>query len=217
MNIKPDQAHGLVPIEQHNCLTAGPAPWTATRIAEDMFHVARSVFGSGSYEDDQRVYRTLQAYEWQRTNTSSPHGEYIASRARTKTDMSEWQPISTAPTDGRTILLGRYNELGNWRTMRGKWMNQDCIDETREDPESGEPGWFETCVENDDLPNCWSTNPTHWMPLPGAPEATSATPPGWVLVPVEPTAAMIDAPDMTLSGRAGVYRAMLAAAPKVPT
>lgn len=82
-----------------------------------------------------------------------------------------WLPIETAPQDGRTILLGRYNELGKWRTMRGQWMSQDCIDETWEDPESGEPGWFETCVEADELPNCWPTNPTHWMPLPGAPEA----------------------------------------------
>ena len=82
-----------------------------------------------------------------------------------------WLPIETAPQDGRTILLGRHNELGKWRTMRGQWMSQDCIDETWEDPESGEPGWFETCVEADEIPNCWPTNPTHWMPLPGAPEA----------------------------------------------
>ena len=81
-----------------------------------------------------------------------------------------WLPIDTAPQDGRTILLGRYNELGKWRTMRGQWMSQECIDETWEDPEAGEPGWFETSVENDELPNCWATNPTHWQPLPAPPE-----------------------------------------------
>lgn len=84
-----------------------------------------------------------------------------------------WLPIDTAPQDGRTILLGRYNELGKWRTMRGKWMDQNCIDETWEDPESGEPGWFETCVEADEIPNCWPINPTHWMSLPTPPEKTA--------------------------------------------
>lgn len=44
--------------------------------------------------------------------------------------------------------------------------------------------------------------------------AAARVPDGWVLVPAEPTQAMLDAPDMSLSGRAGVYRAMLAAAPK---
>lgn len=82
-----------------------------------------------------------------------------------------WLPIETAPQDGRTILLGRYNELGKWRTMRGQWMSQDYIDNNWEDPPSGEPGWFETCVEADEIPNCWPISPTHWMPLPGAPEA----------------------------------------------
>ena len=82
-----------------------------------------------------------------------------------------WLPIETAPQDGRTILLGRYNELGKWRTMRGQWMSQDYIDNNWEDPPSGEPGWFETCVEADEIPNCWPINPTHWTPLPGAPEA----------------------------------------------
>ena len=33
-----------------------------------------------------------------------------------------WQPIETAPKTGWTILLGYRNSLGNWRTMRGKWM-----------------------------------------------------------------------------------------------
>lgn len=51
----------FVPLEQHNQLTAGPAPWTETRVPAQVFHVARAVFGTTSLEDDQRVYRTLQA------------------------------------------------------------------------------------------------------------------------------------------------------------
>jgi hypothetical protein len=51
----------FVGLELHNQLTAGPAPWTATRVPAQVFHVCRAVFGTTSLEDDQRVYRTLQA------------------------------------------------------------------------------------------------------------------------------------------------------------
>ncbi|MBL8469678.1 hypothetical protein [Methyloversatilis discipulorum] len=56
----------LVPLDMHNRLTVGPAPWTDTRIKLDAFHAARAVFGSTCEEDDKRVYRILQAYEWGR-------------------------------------------------------------------------------------------------------------------------------------------------------
>ena len=81
-----------------------------------------------------------------------------------------WQPIETAPRDGRTLLLGYFNSRGKWRTMRGQWMSEDYIAEHWEDPDDVEPGWFETSVEADDVPNCWRTEPTHWMPLPAAPQ-----------------------------------------------
>lgn len=80
-----------------------------------------------------------------------------------------WQPIETAPKTGCTLLLGYPNSLGNWRTTRGQWMSEEYIAENWEDPEDVEPGWFETSVEADDLPNCWCIEPTHWMPLPAAP------------------------------------------------
>ncbi len=82
-----------------------------------------------------------------------------------------WRPIETAPKDGRTLLIGYPNQLGNWRTTRGQWMSDDYIAEYWEEPENGEAGWFETCVEADDHPNCWSISPTHWMPLPAEPAA----------------------------------------------
>jgi hypothetical protein len=85
-----------------------------------------------------------------------------------------WQPIETAPKDGRTLLLGRYNEAGNWRTMCGTWMSAEYIADNWEDPDSGDPGWHETSVEADDEPNCWAITPTHWMPLPAAPGAQPA-------------------------------------------
>lgn len=81
----------------------------------------------------------------------------------------KWQPIETAPKDGRTLLLGQFNPLGKWRTMCGQWMSEDYIDESWEDPDGVEPGWFETAVEAEDPPNCWSIEPSHWMPLPEPP------------------------------------------------
>jgi len=81
-----------------------------------------------------------------------------------------WQPIETAPKDGRTLLLGYRNSHGNWRTVRGQWMSEDYIEEFWEEPDNGSPGWFEDSVEADDVPNCWPIEPTHWMPLPPAPK-----------------------------------------------
>lgn len=84
-----------------------------------------------------------------------------------------WQPIETAPKDGRTILLGRFNELGKWRTMRGKWCSKGVIKSEWENVDCDE-GWYETSVENEDIPNCWFTAPSHWMPLPKPPAIDAA-------------------------------------------
>lgn len=85
-------------------------------------------------------------------------------------ESQQWQPIETAPKDGRTILLGYYNSHGNWRTMRGQWMSEDYIAEHWEDTDDEQPGWFETSVEADDIPNWWRIEPSHWMPLPAPPQ-----------------------------------------------
>jgi hypothetical protein len=84
---------------------------------------------------------------------------------------TSWQPIESAPKDGRTLLLGCFNTLGRWRTMRGQWFSEAAIAEDWEDPDDAEEGWYETAVEPD-VPNCWSIAPSHWMPLPVAPEVT---------------------------------------------
>lgn len=88
---------------------------------------------------------------------------------------TKWQPIETAPKTGRTILLGYYNSHGNWRTLRGQWYSKELIaEEWSEIDDESDPaeleGWYETAVEPDDPPNCWRTEPTHWMPLPLPPE-----------------------------------------------
>ena len=81
----------------------------------------------------------------------------------------EWQPIETAPKTGKTLLLGYFNERGNWRTLRGQWFSGAEIDETWENYDSSE-GWYETPVEGEE---CFFTNPTHWMTLPEAPKEQS--------------------------------------------
>jgi hypothetical protein len=81
-----------------------------------------------------------------------------------------WRPIETAPKDGRALLLGHFNSHGKWRTVRGQWFSADEIAETFENPDGCDEGWFETVVESDDIPNCWATEPTHWMPLPLPPK-----------------------------------------------
>lgn len=85
----------------------------------------------------------------------------------------KWQPIGTAPADGRTILLGHFNSHGNWRTIRGQWFTKEHIEDNWEDGDLFEAGWYETSVEADDAPSCWPTKPTHWQPLPPAPTQES--------------------------------------------
>lgn len=83
-----------------------------------------------------------------------------------------WQPIETAPKNGRLMLLGYINSCGKWRTARGQWINQEYIDEYAEDPELMSPGWYETTIEDDDG-KCWPIEPTRWQPLPPPPQGFS--------------------------------------------
>lgn len=71
--------------------------------------------------------------------------------------MTKWQPIATAPKDGTRILLFQPKGDGedSTRTVaEAAWL--DYVPE--------ESGW---CMAEGDVWLC----PTHWMPLPDAPEA----------------------------------------------
>lgn len=105
-------------------------------------------------------------------------GEYVDIFARVMLDawqarasmQPDWKPIETAPKNGRTLLLGYFNSLGNWRTVRGQWMSQEYIDEySYSDWCDAEPGWYEIAEEADEPPNSWWIEPTHWMPIPPPP------------------------------------------------
>ncbi len=71
----------------------------------------------------------------------------------------EWQPIETAPKDGRSILLGG-----------GLWDDEDVsevIGLAHWDEKS--KGWLVACHEGGYV-CAWYTDATHWMPLPEPPQ-----------------------------------------------
>lgn len=84
--------------------------------------------------------------------------------------MSDWQPIETAEKDGEPVLLykpdermsGEYILAGYW----GEWPgNGECWIAVG----GGPLGWYSKVVEG--LQGC----PTHWKPLPEAPNTSIAT------------------------------------------
>lgn len=65
----------------------------------------------------------------------------------------EWQPIETAPKDGKYYLLYKNGRINNARWRDGTW---------------GGEGWCYEMAEN--IANGHTKNmPTHWMPLPEPP------------------------------------------------
>jgi hypothetical protein len=147
---------------------------------EAMLEAVRPIYSSnerGSIESRANLYRKMIAArpyipEVELGITAEDLG-LPAQAAGGMTVPDGWQPIETAPKDGRTLLLGYLNTLGRWRTVRGEWMSDEYIAGNWEDPDNGTEGWFETCVEADTPPNCWPIEPTHWMPLPSAPDAAA--------------------------------------------
>ena len=116
-----------------------------------------------------RIARNYFSEQWAVQHAKDAiHDALTESSAAGQVAVPEWQPIETAPQTGCTLLLGCFNELGNWRTMRGQWFTKNEIDQDWEETDGFEAGWYETAVEPD-YPNCWSITPTYWMPLPVAP------------------------------------------------
>lgn len=97
--------------------------------------------------------------------------------------VSQWQPIATAPKNKKIIV--RYkNALGKDRTVFAKYLDKfteeaskgtDCETDYCEDDDTFycKEGWVELIDNWDDFSSVYfdSRNvPTHWMPLPPAPE-----------------------------------------------
>lgn len=132
-------------------------------------------------EPDYKVYAVIDSMGWD-LDDAEKDDMYRLCRAMLSaapaTDdrkyAEQWQPIETAPKDGRTVLLGMYNSHGNWRTLRGQYFTREVIDSDWENAEDCDEGWYETSVECNDDVNCWEANPTHWMPLPSPPSIDAA-------------------------------------------
>lgn len=72
--------------------------------------------------------------------------------------MAGWRDIATAPKDGTAILLG--SRCGSWI---GKWLPVYVSGYRPENP------WSSLMLNHDHMGEKWC-KPTHWMPLPKAPE-----------------------------------------------
>ena len=86
--------------------------------------------------------------------------------------MAEWQPIETAPKN-RKLLVAYPNVLGNWRIVTACYHTQLPWSEECDPPvDAGDyapAGWYEESDSHETiLPT--TEKPTHWMPLPKAPE-----------------------------------------------
>jgi hypothetical protein len=84
----------------------------------------------------------------------------------------EWMPIETAPK-GRIVLVYYKNRLGNGRTMRARYYQPETLDSDTTDSGWADEGWYEESEAYEYLMPL-DGEPTHWAPLPPAPEAARA-------------------------------------------
>jgi len=71
--------------------------------------------------------------------------------------MSDWQPIETAPKDGRELLVGRFAFGRNWQCV-SSWRGPS---RGEHDYPYGDNAWRDS--------NGRHLAGTHWMPLPEPP------------------------------------------------
>jgi hypothetical protein len=87
-----------------------------------------------------------------------------------------WQPITTAPKTGRKVILFYLNRNNLPRTVMARWLTDEQAAETDGDDVGLVAGWYE-CIDNwDDYTEVaiYEGEPTHWMPLPKAPQKEEA-------------------------------------------
>ena len=84
-----------------------------------------------------------------------------------KAKVTKWQPIETAPKDGTEIFV---YDAADKKIYRAKWYLDEEVQEW--DAEDLEAGFYELnkCFGDYDDYFMALGNPTHWMPLPKAPE-----------------------------------------------
>lgn len=86
--------------------------------------------------------------------------------------MAEWQPIESAPKDGRKIILFYRNRGGLPRTVMGMWLTDERANEIDNVGVGLEAGWYERIDNWDDFTHVaiHEGEPTHWQPLPEPPK-----------------------------------------------
>lgn len=91
-----------------------------------------------------------------------------------------WQQIETAPKN-RTVLIFYKNECDKDRTIKAKYVGKHTVEHCGDDAldfdedEFGNiwwpEGWYEEIDNWDDYASAFvNHSPTHWMPLPKAPQ-----------------------------------------------
>ncbi len=88
-----------------------------------------------------------------------------------------WQPIETAPKDGRKVVLAYVNRNSKPRSVMARWLTDEQAAETDGGGVGLEGGWYE-CIDNwDDYTEVaiYEGEPSHWMRLPAAPAGITAT------------------------------------------
>ena len=82
-----------------------------------------------------------------------------------------WQPIATAP-EGRVVLVFYKNQLGNGRTMRARYYLPETLESEQTESGWADEGWYEESEAYEYLMPL-EHEPTHWMPMPAAPDAAA--------------------------------------------
>lgn len=82
-----------------------------------------------------------------------------------------WQPIESAPKDGKHVIVAYQNSFGKWRRVIAFYVQEGTLEANDDmEEEYAPPGWYEygDVAEAYYFTDC---PPTHWMPLPAPPTA----------------------------------------------
>lgn len=127
-----------------------------------LFDAAAQAHGWAAYQGTREHAQTaLTNYQKARKDLEQALDAQAAEIARLNA-IQAWQPIETAPRDGTAILLG---------SSDGAWIAKyDPVYPSGYRPKNP---WFSLMLNHDHMGRMPNTKPTHWMPLPAAPDALS--------------------------------------------
>ena len=79
-----------------------------------------------------------------------------------------WNPIETAPK-GKKVIAGYWNKHGKWRSVMARYYLPETLDSDHTESGFSDEGWYEESETYEEImpTDC---EPTHWQPLPAAPD-----------------------------------------------